>query len=232
MIYELLIRDFTSAQDIKTVTDTLDYLQRLGVNAIELMPFNEFEGNDSWGYNPSFYFATDKAYGTVNDYKEFVDECHARGIAVIMDMVLNHSFGQSPLVRMYWDGEKPAANNPWYNRDHNMENTAAQWGYDFNHESAYTRELIDSINSYWMSEFRIDGFRFDFTKGFTNTPYGTNSWASDYDASRIGILKRMTNEIWERNSDAIVIFEHLSDNSEERVLADHGILLWGNMNHL
>ncbi|PRY95818.1 alpha-amylase family glycosyl hydrolase [Marinilabilia salmonicolor] len=231
VIYELLIRDFTSAQDIKTVTDTLDYLQRLGVNAIELMPFNEFEGNDSWGYNPSFYFATDKAYGTANDYKEFVDECHARGIAVIMDMVLNHSFGQSPLARMYWDGGKPAANNPWYNRDHNMANPDAQWGYDFDHDSEYTRELVDSINSYWMSEFRIDGFRFDFTKGFTNTPYGTSSWASDYDASRIAILKRMTNEIWARNSDAIVIFEHLSDNSEETELANHGILLWGNMNH-
>ncbi len=231
VIYELLIRDFTSAQDIKTVTDTLDYLQRLGVNAIELMPFNEFEGNDSWGYNPSFFFATDKAYGTVNDYKEFVDECHARGIAVIMDMVLNHSFGQSPLVQMYWENGKPAQNNPWYNRDHNMANTDAHWGYDFNHESEYTRQLIDSINSYWMSEFRIDGFRFDFTKGFTNTPYGPGSWASDYDADRIEILTRMTDEIWKRNSDAIVIFEHLSDNSEETVLADHGILLWGNLNH-
>ncbi|WP_291861508.1 alpha-amylase family glycosyl hydrolase [Marinilabilia sp.] len=231
VIYELLIRDFTDAQDIKTVTDTLDYLQRLGVNAIELMPFNEFEGNDSWGYNPSFYFATDKAYGTINDYKEFVDECHARGIAVIMDMVLNHSFGQSPLVRMYWEGDKPAANNPWYNREHNMANPDAQWGYDFDHESEYTRQLVDSINSYWMSEFRIDGFRFDFTKGFTNTPYGTSSWASEYDASRISILKRMSNEIWARNSDAIVIFEHLSDNTEETQLANHGILLWGNMNH-
>lgn len=231
VIYELLIRDFTSAQDIKTVTDTLDYLQRLGVNAIELMPFNEFEGNDSWGYNPSFYFATDKAYGTINDYKRFVDECHARGIAVIMDMVLNHSFGQSPLVQMYWADGKPAANNPWYNRDHNMANTDAQWGYDFNHESEYTKALIDSINAFWMSEFKIDGFRFDFTKGFTNTYYGPSSWASDFDQARIDILKRMTNEIWKRNSDAIVIFEHLSDNSEETVLADHGVLLWGNMNH-
>lgn len=231
IIYELLIRDFTANQDIKTVTDTLDYLQRLGVNAIELMPFNEFEGNDSWGYNPSFYFATDKAYGTLNDYKEFVDECHARGMAVIMDMVLNHSYGQSAFAQMYLEEGKPASNNPWYNRDHNMENTAAQWGYDFDHESAYTRELVDSINSYWMSELRIDGFRFDFTKGFTNTPYGPGSWASDYDASRISILTRMADEIWNRNPNAIVIFEHLSDNSEEKVLTDNGILLWGNMNH-
>lgn len=231
VIYEVLIRDFTANGDIKTITDTLDYLVRLGVNAIELMPFNEFEGNDSWGYNPSFYFATDKAYGTANDYKAFIDACHSRGIAVIMDMVLNHSYGQSPLALMYLDGGKPAANNPWYNREHNMQNTAAQWGFDFNHQSNYTKALVDSVLSYWMTEFRIDGFRFDFTKGFTNTVYGPSSWASEYDASRISILKRMVTEIRKRKNDAIIIFEHLSDNAEEKELADLGILMWGNHNH-
>lgn len=229
--YEILIRDFTSEGTVNAVTEKLDYLKDLGVNAIELMPFNEFEGNDSWGYNPSFYFATDKAYGTPNDYKAFIDACHERGMAVIMDMVLNHSFSQSPFAQMYWEGNKPAANNPWHNREHNMKNPDAQWGYDFNHESAYTEALVDSILSFWMSEYKIDGFRFDFTKGFTNTPYGASSWASEYDASRISILKRMVNEMWKRKSDAIAIFEHLSDNSEETVLADHGILMWGNLNH-
>ncbi|MCU4165802.1 alpha-amylase family glycosyl hydrolase [Carboxylicivirga caseinilyticus] len=234
VVYELLIRDFTANQDIKTVTDTLSYLKRLGVNAIELMPFNEFEGNDSWGYNPSFYFATDKAYGTVNDYKAFINECHKNGIAVIMDMVLNHSFGQSPFVQMYFDGDKPTAQNPWYNVEHNMKNPDAQWGYDFNHESLETQALVDSICSFWMSEYQIDGFRFDFTKGFTNTvtpATGDNSWASNRDDSRIAILKRMSNEIWKRKSDAYVIFEHLSNNDEETILANHGIMLWGNANH-
>lgn len=231
VVYEILIRDFTHERDIKTITDTLSYLKRLGVNAIELMPFNEFEGNDSWGYNPSFYFATDKAYGTVADYKTFIDECHKNGMAVIMDMVLNHSFGQSPFARMYLEGGKPAANNPWYNREHNMQEPAAQWGHDFNHESIHTKELTDSICSYWMSEFKVDGFRFDFTKGFTNTKYGVGDWASAYDAPRIAILKRMVDEIWKRKSDAIVIFEHLAENSEEKELAEYGILFWGNHNH-
>lgn len=231
VIYELLIRDFTENGDIKTVSDTLDYLQRLGVNAIELMPFNEFEGNDSWGYNPSFFFATDKAYGTKNDYKAFIDACHERGMVVIMDIVLNHSFSQSPLLQMYFEDGKPAADNPWYNQNHNMQNPDAQWGYDFNHESVHTQALVDSILTFWMDEFRIDGFRFDFTKGFTNTPYGTSSWASAYDASRIALLKRMANTVWNYKDDALVIFEHLSDNAEEKELADHGILLWGNMNH-
>ncbi|MCA1744133.1 MAG: T9SS type A sorting domain-containing protein [Bacteroidales bacterium] len=231
VIYEVLIRDFTANGDIKTITDTLDYFQRLGVNAIELMPFNEFEGNDSWGYNPSFFFAPDKAYGTMNDYKAFIDGCHERGIAVIMDLVLNHSFSQSPLLQMYFEDGKPSVDNPWYNREHNMQNPDAQWGYDFNHESLHTQALVDRILSFWLEEFKIDGFRFDFTKGFTNTVYGPTSWASAYDASRIAILKRMANHVWSVKNDAIVIFEHLSDNAEEKELAAHGIMLWGNMNH-
>ncbi|WP_244828371.1 alpha-amylase family glycosyl hydrolase [Carboxylicivirga sediminis] len=233
VVYEVLIRDFTDNKDIKTITDTLSYLKRLGVNAIELMPFNEFEGNDSWGYNPSFYFATDKAYGTVEDYKILIDECHKAGIAVIMDMVLNHSYGQSPFARMYLGDNGKPLNNPWYNTEHNMAEPAAQWGYDFNHESVHTQQLVDSICSYWMEEYKIDGFRFDFTKGFTNTSYPVGDWASAYDASRIGILKRMASVIWSKKEDAIIIFEHLSENSEEKELSNHGngILLWGNANH-
>lgn len=231
IIYELLIRDFTANGDIKTATDSIHYFKQLGVTAIELMPFNEFEGNDSWGYNPSFYFAPDKAYGTSNDYKKFIDVCHQNGIAVIMDMVLNHSFSQSPFARMYLDGGKPASNNPWYNREHNMLEPAAQWGYDFNHESLDTQQLVDSICAFWLNEYKLDGFRFDFTKGFTNTSYPVGDWASAYDASRIAILERMASNIWARKSDAIVSFEHLSDNSEEKELANYGILLWGNHNH-
>ena len=233
VVYELHIRDFTAAGDIKTVQDTLDYLERLGVNVIELMPFNEFEGNDSWGYNPSFYFAPDKAYGTKNDYKAFIDECHSRGIAVYMDMVLNHTYGQSPFLRMYFDGTNPTADNPWYNVTSNFENPDAQWGYDINHESVATQNLVDRINTYWMNEYHIDGFRFDFTKGFSNTPHSntTDPWGGKYDQQRIDILKRMSTQIWTVKSDAVVIFEHLSDNDEEKELAAHGIMLWGNANY-
>ncbi len=226
VVYEILIRDFTEERSIKGVQSKLDYLQNLGVNAIELMPFNEFEGNDGWGYNPSFYFATDKAYGTSNDYKAFIDACHQRGMAVIMDMVLNHSYGQSPMVRMYEDGSgNPTSNNPWYNTK--SPNPVYYWGADFNHESKYTKAFVDSVCSYWMMEYKVDGFRFDFTKGFTNTP--GNGWAKD--EKRIEILKRMTDQIRKRNPDAIIIFEHLTDNAEETILADYGIKLWGNINY-
>jgi glycosidase len=234
VIYELLVRDFTAAHDFQTLTDTLEYLVRLGVNAIELMPTNEFEGNSSWGYNPNYYFAPDKYYGPRNDFKAFVDACHENGIAVIIDLVLNHAYGSCPFVLMYWDTEnnQPAANNPWFNQEHNFLNPDAHWGYDFNHESPQTQALVDSINSYWMSEYKVDGFRFDFTKGFGNNIKDNNDlWGSNYDADRVRLLKRMADEIWERNPDAFVSFEHLAVNTEEKELADYGILLWGNLNH-
>ncbi len=227
IIYELLIRDFVKDHNYQTLIDTLDYLKKLGINAIELMPINEFEGNESWGYNPSFYFAPDKYYGTKNDLKKFIDECHKNNIAVIMDIVLNHSFGRSPFVRLYADGDygPPTSENPWYNVT--SPNAQYSWGFDFNHQSEQTKLLVDRINKYWIDEYKFDGFRFDFTKGFTNKP--GDGWA--YDASRVTILERMADAIWAIDPTAYVILEHLAENREEKILANYGMMLWGNMNH-
>lgn len=226
VIYELLMRDFLAAHDYKTLIDTLDYIQNLGINAIELMPVNEFEGNLSWGYNPIFYFALDKYYGPKDTFKKFVDEAHKRGIAVIMDMVLNHAYGGCPLIRLYADGNygPPSSDNPWFNTT--SPNPVYSWGSDFNHQSPYTQRFVDRVNSYWIEEYKIDGFRFDFSKGFTNT--AGDGWS--YDSQRISILKRMADHIWNVNPDTYVILEHFTDNSEEKVLADYGMMLWGNMN--
>ncbi|MCE1199231.1 MAG: alpha-amylase, partial [Marinilabiliales bacterium] len=235
VIYETLVRDFDTKHTFTGVTDHLDYLKDLKVNVLELMPVNEFEGNSSWGYNPSFYFATDKYYGPADDLKKLVDQCHKRGIAVVLDMVLNHSYGQSPFVKLYFDGTNPTSQNPWYNVKSNFQNPDAQWGYDFNHDSPATRELVDSIASYWMSEFKVDGFRYDFTKGFSNNIKSntTDPWGSQYDAQRIYNLERMAGQVRKRKPGALVIFEHLSDNPEEKELAEsgNGILLWANANY-
>jgi glycosidase len=225
VIYELLLRDFIDAQNYQTLTDTLSYLKRLGINAIELMPFNEFEGNLSWGYNPSFYFAPDKYYGTKDALKAFIDACHAEGIAVIMDMVLNHAFGQNVFAQMYWDSEnnRPAANNPWFNAE--CPHPPNCWGSDFNHESLVTQAFVDRVNEYWIEEYKVDGYRFDFTKGFTN------NGNLDYDQERIDIIKRMADHIWSVKDDAYVILEHWTNNSEEKILAEYGCMLWANMSH-
>jgi len=225
VIYELHIRDFVGERNFRTVMDTLDYLEYMGINAIEFMPVSEFEGNDSWGYNPSFYFAVDKYYGTSDDFKALINECHRRGIAVFMDIVLNHSYRQSPLVQLYYDEEadRPTAESPWYNED--CPHDPWCWGYDFNHESEATRTFVNRVNRFWIEEYHIDGFRFDFTKGFTNTI--GDGWV--YDASRVEILTNMYDEIIAVDPESVVIFEHLSENTEETELANHGILLWGKM---
>ncbi len=230
VIYELLIRDFIAKHDYATMVDTLDYLERLGVNAIELLPVTEFEGNESWGYNPAFYFTPDKYYGPANDLKRFVDECHRRGIAVILDAVLNHSFGQHSLVRLYASGAfgPPTEQNPWYNV---TARHPFNVGWDFNHESKHTKAFVDRVNRYWLQEFRVDGFRFDLSKGFTQTNSGNDSnLMAQFDASRIAILTRMADQMWQVDSTAYVILEHFADNEEEKVLSNHGMLLWGNLN--
>ncbi len=226
VIYELLIRDFLADHHYETLIDTLPYLKKLGVNAIELMPISEFEGNSSWGYNPSFYFAPDKYYGTDFALKRFINTCHLEGIAVIMDMVLNHSYGQSPLVRMYWNSaaSRPSEENPWFNEV--SPNPDYSWGFDFNHESPWTQAFVDSVLAFWIQEYHVDGYRLDFTKGFTNT-------AGDpgYDVSRINLIKRLGNVLWQKDSTAYLILEHWADNSEEQTLANEGFMLWGNVTY-
>ena len=222
IIYELLIRDFLEDHNYQTLIDTLGYFERLGVNAIELMPVSEFEGNISWGYNSSFYFAPDKYYGPKHELQRFIDEAHKRGIAVILDIVLNHSYGQSPMVRLY---RNDLSKSPWFNET--SPNPVFSWGFDLDHESEATQQFVDRVTEFWLREYKFDGFRFDFTKGFTNTPGD----GSAYDASRIALLKRMADHVWSVDSTAYIILEHFGPNTEERQLADYGMMLWGNSNY-
>lgn len=225
VVYELLVRDFVATHSYKTLTDTLSYMKRLGVNAIELMPISEFEGNDSWGYNPSYYFAPDKYYGTKNDLKAFIDACHGAGIAVIQDIVLNHSFGSSPMVQMYFSNGAPL-NNPWYNTTATHPDNV---GYQFNHESSATKYFVKNVLKFWTSEYKIDGFRFDLAKGFTQTVTTDVTTWSNYDASRVAIWKDYNNYIKSLDSKLYVILEYFASNQEENVLANEGMMTWTNL---
>jgi glycosidase len=230
IIYELLVRDFSTQKSFQFLIDTLSYLKNLGVNAIELMPIMEFSGNLSWGYNPIYHLAVDKFYGPANKLKQFIDLCHQNGIAVILDQVLNHADYHSPLVMMWWDSQnnRPAANNPYFNQTPRHPFSVF---YDFNHESNATKYFVDRVNEYWIKEFKFDGIRFDLSKGFTqNFTNDVNAW-SQYDQSRINLLTRMANKIWQVDPTNYVILEHFAANNEEIVLSNAGMLLWGNLNY-
>ncbi len=237
VIYELLLRDFIEDHSFDTLVDTLDYLETLGVNAIELMPVSEFDGNLSWGYNPAFHMALDKYYGPGDTFKAFVDACHARGIAVILDVVYNHATGSSPLIRMYNDSPVgdpsalPTAASPYANRTAKHPFNVFN---DLDHESSATRYWLDRVNKYWLTEYKIDGYRFDLSKGFTQRNSGSDVglWGQ-YDATRVANIKRMANEIWSIDSTAYLIMEHFGSATEEQELAEYrtgegfaGMMFW------
>ena len=239
VIYELLIRDFDVLHSFDAVKARLDYLQNLGVNAIELMPVNEFDGNESWGYNPSFHLALDKYYGTPTAFKQFIDECHSRGIAIILDVVYNHATGQNPFYRM-WNtdnggyGGQASTDSPFFNPT--ATHTYSVFN-DFNHSQQATKDYVKRTTQYWIDEYKIDGFRWDLTKGFTQNCTDSNEGCTgSYQADRVAVLKEYADYQWEINSDFYVIFEHLGGNTEEtewvnyRLGEGKGIMVWGNHN--
>ena len=239
IIYELLIRDFDADRNFQDVIDKIDYFKELNVNAIELMPIMEFEGNESWGYNTSFHLALDKFYGTQDKFKELVDICHQNGIAVILDLALNHAFGRNPLVRMWMDDPdengwgEPSTENPYFNT---VATHSYSVGSDFDHSSNLTRNYTKRVVKHWIEEFKIDGFRWDLTKGFTqNCTAGDDSCTNNYQADRVAILKEYADYSWSLDPDHYVIFEHLGGQQEQKEWADYrinegkGIMLWGKM---
>ena len=240
IIYEVLIRDFNSDRTYQNLIDKIDYFKNLNVNAIELLPVMEFGGNESWGYNTEFHLATDKFYGPEDKLKEFIDLCHQNGIAVILDLVLNHVYDRSPMVRMWMNDSdengwgSPSSENPYFNEE---ATHSYAYGNDFNHQSSITQYYTNRVISHWIENFKIDGFRWDLTKGFTQ-----NCSSSDYDCTnsyqqdRVDILKSYADYSWSLDPDHYVIFEHLGWDSEEQQWANHridegkGIMLWGNIN--
>ena len=235
VIYEVLLRDFDDAHSFQSLIDRLDYLEDLGINAIELMPVQEFDGNNSWGYNPAFHMALDKYYGTRNALKSLVDAAHAKGIAVIIDVVYNHATGQNPYFRMYntsngGTGGQPSADSPFFNQTATHSYSVFN---DFNHNKEATRSYVKRTAQYWIEEFKIDGYRWDLTKGFTqNCSASDESCTNAYQQDRVDVLKAYADMQWEKDEDFIIIFEHLGGTTEEKQWADYrlsegkGIMLW------
>lgn len=172
VIYELHVGDFSGGEadryvrgKYEHVIEKLDYLCDLGVNAIELMPVKEYPGDHSWGYNPRYFFATESSYGTTEGLKQLIDECHGRGIRVIMDGIFNHSESESPLTQIDHDY--------WYH--HSPRDPDNNWGPEFNYE-LYDEKLdvkpawkfIGDTVRFWIEEYHIDGIRYDAARQIAN----------------------------------------------------------------
>ncbi|MBT9146068.1 MAG: hypothetical protein DDT42_01947 [candidate division WS2 bacterium] len=146
-------------------------------------------------------------------------------------MVYNHAFGQSPLVRLWWDAinNTTASNNPYFN---SVARHPFNVGFDFNHESQATRDFVNRCIKFWLQEYHIDGIRFDLSKGFTQVNSGSDigAWGR-YDQSRINIWRYYSDQIRQYSPNSWLILEHFADNSEERELSNNGFLFWGNMNY-
>ncbi|TDD99246.1 alpha-amylase family glycosyl hydrolase [Flavobacterium cellulosilyticum] len=245
VVYELLVRDFDANRSYQNLIDRIDYFKNLKINAIELLPVMEFEGNESWGYNTSFHMALDKAYGTSAKLKEFIDLCHQNGIAIILDVALNHAFGRNPMDRMWMndpDGDGlggPAADNPYFNivamHSYNV-------GNDFNHQQTRTKTYVKRVVKQWIEEYKIDGFRWDLTKGFTQNCPSTVSGGQDNctntkQQDRIDVLKEYVDYSWSLDPTHYAIFEHLGNDNEEQEWANYriaetpskGIMMWGKL---
>lgn len=233
IIYELLLRDFTGTEGkadgngtVAGALEKLPYLKSLGVNAIELLPINEFNGNISWGYNPNFYFAPDKTYGTPDDYKRFIDACHAEGIAVILDMVFNQSDWQHPWYQMY-----PVGENPFYN-------ASAPHAYsvlnDWNQGYGLVQRQWHDVIRYWMEEYKVDGYRFDLVKGLGDNDSYANAGdqaTNAYNASRVARMRELQKVMETVRPDGYFINENLAGAQEENEMASTGQLNWANVNH-
>ncbi|QRA42461.1 alpha-amylase family glycosyl hydrolase [Chryseobacterium cucumeris] len=236
IVYELLLRDFTQEKNWQSLINKISYLKNLKINAIELLPIMEFDGNLSWGYNTSFHYALDKAYGTPEKFKEFVDVCHQNGIAVILDVAFNHATGRSPLVRLWNidpDGDgygNVAANNPYFNQvpkhSYNVFN-------DFNHTSLSTQYYVERCLEQWLTEYHIDGFRWDLTKGFTQScSENDEACTNAYQQDRVDIMKNYADKQWAIDPNSYMIFEHLGTDAEEQQWANYriaegkGVMLW------
>jgi 1,4-alpha-glucan branching enzyme len=172
VIYELHVGDFSGGEDdpfargkYKHVVEKLDYLSELGINAIELMPVKEYPGDYSWGYNPRYFFATESSYGSTAELKHLIDECHARGIRVIMDGIYNHSESGSPLTQIdhdYWYHHAPRDPDNSWGPEFNYEH------YDENLEIYPARKFIGDTIRFWIEEYHIDGIRYDAARQIAN----------------------------------------------------------------
>jgi 1,4-alpha-glucan branching enzyme len=223
VVYELHVGTFPdhprdAASLLDAVIADLGYLQKLGVNAIELLPQGEFPGDSSWGYNPAHIFAVEHLYGGPDALKRLIDAAHGKGIAVILDVVYNHLGPNDLSVWQFdgwferWQGEDMGgiyfyndwrANTPWGRKNRP----------DYGRPEV--RKYIRDNALGWLEEFRFDGLRFDSTVFIRNVR--GNDGDPPGDANNLGgwgwnLLKWINDEVDAHQPWKLTIAEDMQDN--------------------
>ena len=159
IIYELHTGTFSEEGTFQGIQEKLDYLENLGVTAIELMPVSDFPGEFNWGYDGVLPFAPARCYGTPDDLKDLINDAHQRGIMVFLDVVYNHLGPDGNYMYVYA--------NSFFSKTH-----STPWGsgpnYDHEHSEIVRQYVVDNV-LYWLSEYRFDGLRFDATDTISDT---------------------------------------------------------------
>ena len=148
VVYELHIGTFTPEGTFRSAIRKLPYLAELGITQIEVMPLSQFGGNRGWGYDGVLLYAPHSAYGTPDDFRAFVDTAHGLGLSVVLDIVLNH-FGP--------EGNYLSLLSP----DFFDSSRSTPWGAGIAYDVDAARRYIAQAPLYWLTEFRLDGLRFD-----------------------------------------------------------------------
>lgn len=225
VLYQLHLASFPDKKpapedQLRDAVADLWYLEKLGVNAVQLLPTAEFPGDESCGYNPASVFAVESHYGGPRALKSFVDAAHARGIAVLLDVVINHlspegarslwqfTRWQQPFVVAGEPGDGGGqffyndwrAYTPWGKR--NRPDYGRQEVRDF---------LCDGVMS-WLREFRVDGFRFDSVVNVRNV-YGNDADPANDLGDGWRLLQRVNDAVGAEGRNALTIAEDLQDNA-------------------
>ena len=213
-VYELHVGTFGEGKDgrvrtFQEATEKLEYLQRLGINVIEVMPVSEFAGDRSWGYNPAHLFAVERNYGGPQALKEFVKAAHQRGMGVLMDVVYNH-FGPSDLDLWQFDGwQENGKGGIYFFNDWRAETPWGETRPDYGRKEV--KQFILDNAMMWLEDFHMDGLRMDATI-YIRSVRGDNDPGSDLPEGW-SLAQMINGEIREKYPKKLSIAEDLRDNA-------------------
>jgi 1,4-alpha-glucan branching enzyme len=223
VIYELHVGSFyVRGQDgsdgpgrFELVESKLEHLVKLGINVVQVMPVAEFAGDYSWGYNPAHIFAVESAYGGPDAFKRFVKACHARGMAVVLDVVYNH-FGPSDLDLWRFDGwsENDKGGIYFYN-DHRASTPWGDTRPDYGREEV--RRFIHDNAISWLRDFHLDGLRYDMTPYIRSVGGGGNDLPDGW-----ALMRWINTSAREQFPGCILIAEDMQGVHEISQVGDHG----------